>query len=260
MPFSNDYTLGKGKLYFDEFDSAGALQGRRFLGDSPGFTVSVSNEKLEHFSSTGGVKEKDLDVLLQIDRNATITCDNVSLENMKLFLVGEIATIAEVVASITDEVHSVKPGHFYQIGKTAAKPSGVRNIESVVVTDVGAVTTFVEGTDYEVDLATGMLEITPTADGGNITEEDIEVDYDTTLNSRDQLSTSTKSIKGELVYIADNPQGANKDLLAPSVVMAPSGDFNFIGEELAQVAFEVSFNKKDDATSAIYIDGRAVAG
>jgi len=255
----NDYVLGKGKLFFDVFDAQGNTTGKRFLGNCPGFTVQVTSENLEHFSSTGGIKEKDLDILIQVDRSATISCDNMEMANLELFLVGELVKITEAIATITDEPITVLQDRSYQLGVTVAKPTGVRAVTGVAVTDAGGSTTYVLGTDYTVDLDLATIYI---ISGGNIasgSSEDIEVDYSTTVNTRDQIAASTKAIKGALHYVADNPQGVNKDLFGPSVTLAPEGDLALIGEEIGTIGFNVGFNKRDSSTAVIYLDGRAVA-
>ncbi len=253
----NDYVLGKGKLYFDVFDANGNTTGQRYLGNCPGFTVQVTSENLEHFSSTGGVKEKDLEVLLQVDRAASISCDNISLENLELFLVGELSTITETVGSVTDEVITVLQDRTYQLGVSVSAPTGVRNVENVVVTDSGAVTTYVLNTDYTVDLALGTISIVAGGAIASSAAEDIEVDYDTTANTREQVATATKAVKGAIRYVADNPQGTNKDLYAPSAILSPEGDLAMIGEELGTIGFNVAFNKRDSNTAVVYLDGRA---
>lgn len=47
---TNEYKIGKGKLYIDVLDTDGNPQGERFLGNAPGFTLSVSTETIEHYS------------------------------------------------------------------------------------------------------------------------------------------------------------------------------------------------------------------
>ena len=254
----NDYVLGKGKVYFDVFDANGATTGQRFLGNCPGFTVQVASENLEHFSSTGGVKEKDLEVLIQVDRTATISCDNMEMANLELFLVGELATITETAAPVVDETITVLQDRTYQLGVSASVPTGVRSITTVVVTDVGAATTYVLGTDYTEDLALGTISIIAGGGIASSAAEIIEVDYTTTANTHEQVSTATKSVKGALRYVADNPQGTNKDLYAPSAILSPEGDLALIGEELGTIGFNVAFNKRDNSTAVVYLDGRSL--
>jgi hypothetical protein len=253
----NDYVLGKGKVYFDVFDANGNTTGQRFLGNCPGFTVQVASENLEHFSSTGGVKEKDLEVLIQVDRTATISCDNMEMANLELFLVGALTTITESAANITDEALTVLQDRTYQLGVSNSAPTGVRAVENVVVTNVGGATTHVLDTDYSVDLALGTITILAGGAIASSAAEAIEVDYDTTANSHEQIATATKSVKGALRYVADNPQGTNKDLYAPSAILSPEGDLSLIGEELGTIGFNVAFNKRDSSTAVVYLDGRA---
>mgnify|MGYP006363046905 FL=1 len=54
---TNSYVFGRGKIYIDLFDTGGNKTGERFLGNCPGFTLTVASEKLEHFASTRGLRK-----------------------------------------------------------------------------------------------------------------------------------------------------------------------------------------------------------
>ena len=49
---NNKIVLGSGYLYFDEEDANGDLQGEVYMGDTPGFTLNVSTEKVELTAQT----------------------------------------------------------------------------------------------------------------------------------------------------------------------------------------------------------------
>ena len=56
---AENYTLGKGILYFDRYNpDTGTYSGWRDLGNAPSFSFTVNIEKLEHFSSRGGLRVK----------------------------------------------------------------------------------------------------------------------------------------------------------------------------------------------------------
>ena len=59
-PSTDNYTLGKGHLTFNQLDSGGSPLGELSLGNAPAFTFSLSIEKLDHYSSLGGLKAKDM--------------------------------------------------------------------------------------------------------------------------------------------------------------------------------------------------------
>ena len=62
MPTSSSTTqrlIPGGKIYFDAFNAAGAKSGERYLGLTPGFTLSISSDKIESYSAEAGLQQLD---------------------------------------------------------------------------------------------------------------------------------------------------------------------------------------------------------
>ena len=162
---TSNKALGSGKIFFDLIDSNGAFTGERYLGDTPGFTASTVSEKVEDYTSDGATAQKDVNVTTKVTRTAKITCKNVDADNLALFLLGSVSSVAQNAASIVGEaVSNVQLGRFYQLGISATDPNGARNVSAVAVSDV-VPTVYVENTDYSLDLAMGRIYILP---GGSI--------------------------------------------------------------------------------------------
>lgn len=256
---TQNFVLGAGKLYFDPFDANGDKTGERYLGDTPGFEITIETESLEKWGSDAAVAEKLKDVTTQVTRNTTIQCDNIVDENLELFVIGDLETLSSSAGSVADEdLGTVKASRYYQLGVSATLPTGVRDIENVVVHDgsTGG-TTYTEDTDYEVDLALGRIHILP---GGSLAGNQAYVDYDTKAGSRTQvLSADTAPQSGALRFIADNTEGDNRDLYAPNVQLRPNGAMAFKSRDTwQQMSFTAEFLKSGQK-SAVYIDGRQVA-
>lgn len=257
---TNEYVLPKGRIYFDRFDDNGNPTGERYVGNTPGFTVSIDTQNLEHFSSESGIKEKDLDIVTQITRNSQVTVDDISDDNLALFFTGDLTSIVQSATPIVDEaINNVQQGRWYQLGETSGNPAGIRDVSAVTITDDVPNPAFTEGAgnDYLLDAELGRIYIIP---GGNIANDtNLLCDYTPAAKTVTQMATATKQIKGKLRYVADNPQGKNRDLLAPSVTLKPTGDFSMKSEDdaLTSMQFDVGFNKKDSNTAAVYINSRA---
>lgn len=252
---ANQYTLGKGKLYFDPFDSNGNKTGERPFGNCPEFTFTVASENLDHFSSESGIAEKDMSVTLSVERTGSITTDNVSADNLALFVIGDVSSVTQAATPVANEPIVVKKGRFYQLGVSSGNPQGARNVSSVVVTNTAGTTTYVAGTDYNVDLVLGRLEIITT--GAIANDATLHVDYTPASNSRERVaSSSLAATEGALRFISDNPVGPNRDLYAPKVRLSPSGDFAWIGDDWLSMQLDIEFLKPATG-SAIYVDGRA---
>ncbi|RKZ95306.1 MAG: hypothetical protein DRQ46_08655, partial [Gammaproteobacteria bacterium] len=100
-PNTDNYTLGKGVVYFNRKTDAGAFTGERDLGNAPAFSFNIALEKLEHFSSRGGLKAKDKEIISQITPGCSLTLDEVTAENLALLTLAEIEEVSQAGASIT---------------------------------------------------------------------------------------------------------------------------------------------------------------
>lgn len=263
---SDNLTLGRGELFFAPF-AAGTTNptGERYLGNTPEFNLTLEEEKLDHYSSDRGIREKDKSISLQVNRTGTLITDNIDPENVALFFFGSASALAVTGATVTDEaIASVEQGKYYQLGTTAANPSGARELdvhtagppaENIIVMD-DATTTFVEDTDYTIDMALGRLYIVP---GGAITDgTNLEVSYKTKTSSRTRVISGSAPVEGALRFIAKNPAGEQFDYFFPHVSLSPNGDYALKGDEWQQIPFNVEILKKT-GLEAIYMDGRAIA-
>lgn len=257
-PHANSYVFGRGKIYIDLFDSSGKLTGERFLGNCPGFTLNVATDKFEHFSSTSGLRKKDLTVVTSVNFNATINCDDVGADNLALFLGGGVTSVSQAATPVTGEAITVSTGCEYQLGATALNPMGVKNVTAVTVKDDTDTTTYAEGTDYALDAATARIAILK---GGAITDgATVNVGYTPTAGTRTRVTTgATGSNAGAVRFIADNAVGENRDCYIASASLAASGDLPFITDnDVAKFDLDVGVNELDSSTPQIIIDGQLV--
>jgi hypothetical protein len=255
--------LGKGKIYFDRFASGITVgesttgEGERYFGNTPGFTLSASEENLEHFSSEGGVRVKDGSVQLSLDRSGTLACDNINADNLALQFLGTATLLTQAAATgLSTTYENVKLGRYLQAGASVSNPAGQRNILTVVVkTGASYATTVTMSGNYTVDAELGRIYILPTAtelaDG-----DDVKIEFAVAESTREQVISGTTSIYGALRYIADNPSGPNRDVYLPYVKMAPDGDISFKGEEWMTCNFTLEALKKSSSIESVYIDGR----
>jgi len=161
---TNQYVFGRGRIFIGVYSGDANRADRRFIGNCPGFTLSVESEKFEHFSSTAGIQTKDLTVTKSVNFNAQVTCDDIQSENLALFLGGTSGTLSQSATPVTNEAIVVQKGYHYQLGLVGSNDVGVREVSSVVVTNVAGSTTYVLDTDYKLDADSGMIYI--ISDGG----------------------------------------------------------------------------------------------
>lgn len=136
--------------------------------------------------------------------------------------------------------------------------------------DAGLTSTLTSGTDYLLDGTHGIVSIGTTGQIADIYNSCVtavgagnfnlrlHVDYTRPANSREQIATGAAgAVEGQLKFVADNPIGANQDVLIPSCTLRPNGAMPFItAGEVAAVELAVGISVLNTTTSAIYIDGR----
>lgn len=251
MPLNyGNQTIGRGKLYFSTFVSGHTAKDWRFLGNATSFAISIQSEKLDHFSSTSGVRVKDKSVTLQTNRTGTLVLDDINTENLALFFFGSQSDLTQTSqTNQTETFAAVKKGYYYQLGISGNNPTGVRSVSNVVITGKTL------GSDYTVDAVRGMIYI---PDGSTIVEgSNVTVTYDRAAKTRKQVISGTYEIEGALRYLADNPDGEDNDFYMPYVKLSANGDFNLIADDWVQLPLNVEI-LEDTAynRAAIYLDGQ----
>ena len=123
-----------GKIYFDLFNAALEKTGERYLGLTPGFTISIASDKIQSYSAENGLQELDDETLVKITRTGKLTVRQISMENLGMFLVGQASTASQASGSVTNEAIDVLADRYYQLGATVANPSGVRSVSAVTLT------------------------------------------------------------------------------------------------------------------------------
>lgn len=254
MAKNQNYTLGRGKLYFSRFLAGTQTpEGFEYIGNTPELSFTIESENLDHFSSDAGIREKDASVPLEVSRSGSFTTDAINPENIAYFFFGSRSLVTIVGGAVTDEaVSNVILGRYYQLGQANDDPVGARNISAVSVENAVGPTAVTAAGNWEVDLTTGMLHI--LADAADIEDgDDLLVTYTVTAGTREQILSGSEPIEGALKFIADNPEGHDFHYDMPWVKITPNGDYNLKGDEWQTIPFNLEILKRT-AAEAIYID------
>jgi hypothetical protein len=235
-PNTDNYTLGKGVVYFNRYDFTNSkYTGERDLGNAPAFSFNVSLEKLEHYSSRGGLRAKDKNIISQITPGVQFTLDEVTADNLSLLVLADIETVTQTSLAITNEAAVAYKGKRIQLA--------YRGISLLTVTGTGAksATTYVQGTDYIVDTTLkddkiGRIFIPNTssiADGDNI-----EIDYTRASVTYKKIKAFAQTqVEGFLRFVSDNPAGTQQELQIWRCSLTPTGDTALIGEDWSTLGF-----------------------
>lgn len=268
-----NYVLGRGRLYFDKFRDGCSVSefGEHYIGNTPELSMTSDSETLDHYNSDSGLREKDMTVLLEHSRSGSFQTDNISATNLSLFFLGTTETMVQAQVTGAKEVLNgeTRKGRFYQLGTSKALPTGVRNIENLVLVTVSSDVsvslgdgdiTAIEGAktiplfgNVDYDLDSGRIYIEPDApdieDGQQIVAQ-----YDVKAASRDIVIGRNRTIYGALRFISDNPVGENKIYYWPRVMLQPDGDYALKGDDWQTLGFSFSVLRLNKATEQVYIE------
>jgi hypothetical protein len=247
----DNYTLGKGIVSFNK-KVGDVFTGELDLGNCPEFSFNVSIEKLEHYSSRGGLRAKDKEVISQVSPGVSFTLDEISPDNLALLTLADIEAIVQTAQTVVDE----QPGPAYA-GKMLALE--FRNIEaSGVSVETAADVTLVEGTDWAIDTTLkddkiGRIRILDTYTG--VDADMVKVSYtapETTYTLLKALKQT--AIEGFMRFVSDNPVGNQQELQIWRVSLTPSGDTAMIGDDWSTLAFtgEILKDEAGHATSPYF--------
>lgn len=257
---NNNYTVGRGEVYFAQFAPGTQTPGgEAFFGDCNGASLTMKATQLDHYQSTGGVKTVDQSATIQNDSSGSVMTENISVPNLALFFFGSSQTVTTTSGAVASEVlPPVIPGLYYQLGATASDPVGIRGLDAgtpALVKSNDGVTIYVAGTDYNVDYARGRIYIIP---GGAIASASLpKVSYTKLATSRNRVISGQTPIEGAIRFLAANTVGVNQDHYLPWVKVTPNGSFELIGDKYAQMQFDLKILRKGNLPM-LFIDGQAV--
>lgn len=244
---TNDYNLGRGKLYFALLDTSGHPKGYRFLGNSPEFNITVDTETLEHQSSQAGLKVTDKEVTVSQKVTATISLDELNFDNLALFFSGTTSqhtntATTGVVADAAGNIAVDGKSQWYDIyqsttGLPTSDSSGDRmyDLGAVTVSGPSGTPVYVVDTDYKVDLKMGRIFIVGT--GTIPASGNIEVDVAANISGDDAVDQAyaliSSSVVGALKFIAENPADSDTqtEYQFHQISLKATGDMPLIGDE-----------------------------
>lgn len=250
---NKDYVIGKGRLFFDQFaPGTTSGTGERYFGNTPELTNSAEVNTLDHFDADQGLNVKDESITTENNLSGSFITDHISPDNVAMFYCGSTAPLTTTAATGQAETFTgVMRARSYQLGVTDLTPTGVRQVDNVVVKKGGATLTDVSA-NVEIDLEKGRIYV--ESDAPEIADGDtLDVEYDIKASSRTVIIGKGEEIRGALRFLSANPVGSQKDYFWPYVKITPNGDFALKGSEWMQLGFSFEVLKLS-GRDRVYID------
>ena len=235
MPIASDPTqllLGRGKVYFDRFDSNGNTTGLRFMGEADKLEINPSATTKDYFTMSKAASTKLAQNIINQTHEIDLSLREYSPANLALALLGDAITLTQtqqVISATPGEQLSAKatPGCCYQ--------TQYRNI-SLVTCKTGS-TALVLGTDFEIiDPTLGLIRVLPGTTQLDGTKP-LSVAYTAAaIAAGQQIQAGTQSkIEGKLVYVGDPVNGPAYDAEVWRVRFQPSGALALITDDYGSI-------------------------
>ena len=248
-PQTRNYLYGKGELFFRAVGS----EGYDHLGNAPAFTISLTEEKLEHFSSMSGTKTKDLQLVTQKGATVAFTLEEFTTGNiLRAFKGAAVAKQMQAAATVSGQSVSANKGLYTFVGK---EKLGFTRLEHGTVTGgtfapgssvVGSTSSATATVAYVTDGVLECVNVRGTfVPGEEIAASAIKatlqgiarvptvryrqgVDYD--LNARTGLLRVRESCSADTVFLTADCESSDEQLVDALTASDVTGELQFVGQ------------------------------
>ena len=249
-PQTRNYLYGKGELFFRAVGS----EGYDHLGNAPAFTISLTEEKLEHFSSMSGTKTKDLQLVTQKGATVAFTLEEFTTGNiLRAFKGAAVAKQMQAAATVSGQSVSANKGLYTFVGKEklgftrlehgtvaggtfAPGSSVVGSTSSGGLECVNVRGTFVPGEEIAASAIKATLQgiarvadvvLTDKASAPTVRYRQ-GVDYD--LNARTGLLRVRESCSADTVFLTADCESSDEQLVDALTASDVTGELLFVGQ------------------------------
>ena len=227
--------LGEGDVLFDVWDDDTQTWWNSWkpMGESSKFAIGAQSELKEKESRGRGTRGQLIaSVALLKSPEIEIVLDEVNADNIKLAFMGRRASLTQGSGSIADQVITAKLGHWI--------PLGLRNFATAAFTvkSSDGVTTYVLGTDYEVNYRLGMVR--PLASGAIADAASLKVSGTYSAVSGSTVKGATKAqLRARLLLDGRNlVDGSDAECEVWEAILAPEGEFDFKAEDFGSITLK----------------------
>ena len=266
---TNNIIIGSGEVYLDLLEN-GEYTGERYLGDSTGATLAVAIERTQIFSGDGATARRLVDQVRQVTHTLGCTLQDISIENLALFIAGDASSRTVAANAVADEAFKVHHGRWYQLGASATNPGGVSGFAEAGF----AISTGADEAAAKAAAALSDAQVTANVvldrDRGRIRIKDaapqisngayVSVDYTPVAATIDAAKMTTpQAVEGAFRYVETEElpgAGKGRNIYARLCSIAGSGEMALKSRDTAQqIGLSVEVQEPTGGWPSITIDG-----
>ncbi len=243
MPQSDtNYFYGHGELWLGDRAADGSVATFESFAEIDELSISLASESITHMSKRSSIRVKDLDVVAGVSASGKFTTSIFTATALKTYFFGSSAAVA--AGTIT----AVSLGSGLAAGDIVKIPGDYRDITLTYIKDSAvSPATLVNGTDYEIDLAAGMVKILNL---GSYTQPFKITGTSSVGTGVGLLQTRKfeKYLRFKGINLADGDQSVTVDLY--KVQIKPTKELSLLGTGNEPNKFEVEFEILKDTTKS----------
>lgn len=227
---SKYYNTGGGELKFTPIVD-GVLGSEEDFGQTENISFSTTVETLTHDNTETKTTFEDMNILKKVTGKMTIESIEISPAMLTKAFLGSLDTTNVSSGTAVSDTLVIT-------ALDTAYPVGIKYLSNLVVKDETDTTTYVEGTDYTVDLDKG--EITALSTGTISASDTLHLTYDNaSYNEYDIEAFINSKLEGTLRFISDSANGLSYIYTFHRVSLLASGDFSLkSSEDFLKLSFE----------------------
>lgn len=217
--------IGAGDVLLQPILTGGALGKLVDVGNTTKFAIksnsTIKEQKSRKRDSYGQTLET---TALQDTAELSMTLETVNRDTLRYCFMGEDAAYSQSAATVTDEVVVMSLGGWVQLANEALGTV-------VTLTNSAASTTYVEGTDYEVNRRLGLVKA--LAGGAIADAASCKIDYTATAFTGAAIRGNVQpQIRAYVLMDGVNKVDDSIGILKCwEVVLSPAGEFDFLKDD-----------------------------
>lgn len=236
--------VASGDLYIDFLDGNGASTGFQLVGNCKKFAPKVETETKENKMNGRDTFGQTSESFARITGSSlSMTFNRYDPQLLAAAFMGSAVSATAAAGAYTATITGIKDRWV---------ETGVIGLDTCVVKDQTDTTTYVAGTDYEVNKRTGMIKVLTT----DLHGDTLHVSGNTLEKTGSRITAGTQSVVNVALRLDGKnlATGGNVLVTVWQVQLRSETDFDFMGEDFPELAFTGTMITPNGKTWPFHVD------
>lgn len=236
--------VASGDLYIDFLDSSGASTGFQLAGNCKKFAPKVETDTKENKMSGRDTYGQTSESFPRITGSSlSMTFNRYDPQLLAAAFMGSAVDQTAAAGAYTGSITAIKD-RWVEVGTTG--------LDTCLVKDVTDTTTYVEGTDYEVNKRTGMIKVLTVALDGDV----LHITGNKLAKTGSKITAGTRSTINVSLRLDGKNLATGADTLVTvwQAQLRSETEFDFMGEDFPELTFTATMITPTGKSWPFHID------